>query len=54
MGDAVRELGRPIRGELRRVTAVAMSKYENKRTMTQRGDGLAAKSGVVMPLPYPD
>lgn len=27
IGDAVRELGRPMRGELRRATAVAMSRY---------------------------
>ncbi len=27
IGDAVRELGRPMRGDLRRATAMAMSKY---------------------------
>jgi hypothetical protein len=32
-----------MRGELRRTTAVAMSKYEGKRTMTQRGDGTSGK-----------
>ena len=52
IGDAVRELGRPIRGELRRATAVAMSRYVNKIAMTQRKT-LAGRSGVVIAWPWP-
>jgi hypothetical protein len=45
IGDAVRELGRPLRGELRRATAVAMSRWceDNSETMTQRCECLAGK-----------
>jgi hypothetical protein len=51
IGDAVRELGRPIRGELRRATAVAMFEgmgYTGSNDATWGGLELAAKSGVVM------